>query len=146
MSFSTSVMPTRSNRWLTLNINAAPSAAAQLVEYVLGGPDTPMGKLRARHGREQHGWPVTYFELGNEPSENYAAKHKRDDTAKGYVELARRTAEAVRTKADALGVKVSLLGVLEATFTVADWVNAVPMLERWNGEVLDGKRGLPEPR
>lgn len=42
-------------------------SAAQEVEYVNGGPDTPMGKLRAQNGRREP-WKCTYWAVGNEMS------------------------------------------------------------------------------
>jgi alpha-N-arabinofuranosidase len=45
--------------------NAA--AAAQEVEYVNGGPDTPMGRLRAENGRREP-WNCKYWAVGNEMS------------------------------------------------------------------------------
>lgn len=41
--------------------------ALEEVEYVLGGPDTPMGKLRAQNGRTEP-WECTYWAVGNEMS------------------------------------------------------------------------------
>lgn len=42
-------------------------SAAQQVEYVNGGPDTPMGKLRTQHGRRDP-WGSKYWAVGNEMS------------------------------------------------------------------------------
>ena len=42
-------------------------SAAQQVEYVNGGPDTPMGRLRAQHGRRDP-WGSKYWAVGNEMS------------------------------------------------------------------------------
>ena len=48
--------------------NAA--SAAQQVEYVNGGPDTPMGRLRAQNGRRDP-WNCRYWAVGNEMSGNW---------------------------------------------------------------------------
>ena len=54
------------------------------VEYVNGGPETPMGKLRGRHGRREP-WKVRFWAIGNEmygdwqlghmPLADYVRKH-----------------------------------------------------------------------
>lgn len=58
--------------------------AAEMLEYVNGDPDTPMGKLRAQNGHPEP-WDCTYWAIGNEmygswqlghmPLPNYAKKH-----------------------------------------------------------------------
>lgn len=126
---------------ITVNISRPAAEAAELVAYIVGSADTAMGALRASNGRDKP-WRVKYFELGNEPSENYRGPHGRDDTVRGYIESSARTASAMRKQAQALGANIELLGVLEASFTVADWVGSVPMLARWNNAVLDEKHGL----
>ncbi len=124
---------------ITVNIREAPESAADLLEYVLGPQSSPMGALRARNGRARP-WDVRHFELGNEPTELYRADFDRSDTVKGYVQLATATAAAMRGKARQLDKRIELKGVVEAGFTVADWIWLVPMLSKWNGVVLD--RGI----
>ena len=61
-------------------------AAAEEIEYVNGGADTPMGKLRTRNGHSQP-WGVKWWAIGNEmygdwqlghmPLEEYVKKHNR---------------------------------------------------------------------
>ena len=126
---------------ITVNIRQKPHESADLVDYILGPSSSSMGKLRAKNGRAKP-WAVRYFELGNEPSENYAGKHNNEDTVRGYIEMSRNSAAAMRARAADIGAEIQLLGVLEAGFTVADWIAGVPMLEKWNREVLDAKRGL----
>ena len=45
-------------------------SAAQEVEYVIGGPETPMGKLRAKNGHPKP-FHCTYWAVGNEMSGNW---------------------------------------------------------------------------
>jgi alpha-N-arabinofuranosidase len=42
-----------------------PNDAAEQVEYLNGGPDTPMGKLRAQNGRREP-YRVKFWQIGNE--------------------------------------------------------------------------------
>lgn len=59
--------------------------AAEMVEYVNGAPETPMGKLRAANGRRDP-YKVKYWNIGNEmygywqlgymPPDQYMVKHK----------------------------------------------------------------------
>ncbi|MBN1844324.1 MAG: hypothetical protein JW810_01490 [Sedimentisphaerales bacterium] len=61
-------------------------AAAEEIEYVNGGPDTPMGRLRAENGHSQP-FGVKWWAIGNEmfgdwqlghmPLEDYMKKHNR---------------------------------------------------------------------
>jgi alpha-N-arabinofuranosidase len=61
-------------------------AAAEEIEYVNGGPETPMGKLRAKNGRPRP-FGVKWWAIGNEmygdwqlghmPLEDYMKKHNR---------------------------------------------------------------------
>ncbi|UCG55937.1 MAG: hypothetical protein JSU70_13820 [Phycisphaerales bacterium] len=61
-------------------------AAAEEIEYVNGGPDTPMGRLRAQNGHPQP-FGVRWWAIGNEmfgdwqlghmPLEDYMKKHNR---------------------------------------------------------------------
>jgi alpha-N-arabinofuranosidase len=87
-------------------------SAAQQVEYVNGGPDTPMGKLRAQNGhREPFGckyWAVGNemsgsWQLGNVPIEEFVKRHNAFsqallDVDKGIVLVA--SGEAVRPSSE----------------------------------------------
>jgi len=126
---------------ITVNIRQSPKRAAELIEYVLGSSSTPMGKLRSKNGRTKP-WKVVHFELGNEPVEAYKDTFSMDDTSKGYVKLSRAVAREMKKKAKKLGKKIDLKGVLETTFSEADWIGVVPMLSKWNPNVLDKKTGL----
>ena len=126
---------------VTVNVCQAPDSAADLVEYVLGPASSPMGALRAKHGRGTP-WDVKHFELGNEPTDNYRAGFESDLTAKGYVELAEATSVAMRARAKALGRSIELKAVIETTFALADWIELVPLLAKWNGIALSDHDGL----
>lgn len=126
---------------ITVNLREAPQQAADLVEYILGPPSSPMGRLRAGHGRAEP-WSVRHFELGNEPAEAFQGEHPKADTAKGYVALAKAAGAAMRARAASLGKPIELKGALETTFAIADWIRVVPMLSRWNASVLDRDNGL----
>src|SRR5688572_4706060 len=126
---------------LTANILLPPESNADLVEYILGPAETPMGALRARNGRAAP-WNVRHFELGNEPVEHYRADFGKLETARGYVKLANAAGAAMKAKARALGRTIELQGVAELTFTLADWIGLVPMLSRWNSVVLDRASAL----
>lgn len=62
------------------------TAAAEEIEYANGGPDTPMGKLRAKNGHSKP-YGVKWWAIGNEmygdwqlghmPLEKYVQKHNR---------------------------------------------------------------------
>ena len=58
--------------------------AAEEVEYVNGGPETPMGKLRAKNGHPEP-FGVKWWGVGNEtfdqPIAEYVKKHKRVEEA-----------------------------------------------------------------
>ena len=126
---------------VTLNVRQSPDSAADLVEYILGPTSTPMGALRAKHGRKT-AWDVKHFELGNEPTENYRVSFKKDFTAKGYVQLAKATSVAMRAKAKSLGKDIELKAIIETAFASADWIKAVPLLANWNGIVFNKHDGL----
>jgi len=111
------------------------------VEYILGPASSPLGALRAKHGREEP-WDVRHFELGNEPTENYRASFKKDLTAKGYVQLAQATSVAMRAKAKMLAKNIELKAIIETSFALADWIQVVPLLAQWNGIVLNKHDGL----
>jgi len=126
---------------ITVNVLQPPEDSADLVEYILAPSSTPMGKLRADNGRMKP-WDVTHFELGNEPTTEYKADRMSWNAGKGYVTLARTTAQAMREKALDIDKAIELKGVLETTFALASWVKIVPTLSRWNPAVTDQKEGL----
>ncbi|MEW6676514.1 MAG: hypothetical protein AB1421_01205 [Pseudomonadota bacterium] len=126
---------------VTMNVRLSPASGADLVEYVLGGADTPMGALRAKNGRASP-WKVRHFELGNEPTDLYGAGEKGGDTARGYARSAAAIGRAMRAKARQLGTDIELKGVAETTFALADWIRLVSMLSKWNDAVLDAKGPL----
>ncbi|MCK5667053.1 MAG: hypothetical protein KAI17_26380, partial [Thiotrichaceae bacterium] len=72
----------------------------------------------------------------------YKDSFSMDDTSKGYVKLSKAVAREMQKKAKNLGKKIDLKGVLETTFAEADWIQAVPMLSKWNSNVLNKKTGL----
>ena len=126
---------------ITVNVLLPPASAADLVEYILGGQDTPMGALRAKNGRAT-AWNVRHFELGNEPTEIYRADFAKSDAAKGYVKLASAVAKTMRSKAQQLGRQIELKAVTETTFAMAEWIWLVPMLSHWNDTVLEPQSSL----
>jgi alpha-L-arabinofuranosidase len=86
--------------------------AAQQVEYVNGGPDTPMGRLRAQHGRRE-AWGAKYWAVGNEmsgdwqlgnvPIEEFVKRHNAFSQALLKVDpsiLLVASGEAVRASSD----------------------------------------------
>lgn len=87
-------------------------SAAQEVEYVNGGPETPMGKLRAQNGRREP-WRATYWAVGNEmsgdwqlgnvPIEEFVKRHNTFSQALLKVDPSIRlvaSGEAVRASSD----------------------------------------------
>ncbi|MCP5348418.1 MAG: hypothetical protein R3F41_05745 [Gammaproteobacteria bacterium] len=126
---------------ITVNVTDSPQNSADLVEYILGSTDTPMGQLRATNGRTSP-WDVVHFELGNEPNEAYQGSYDYDDISLGYLDYSKATAAAMLETSDRLGVRIELKGTVESTFTVADWIEAVPMLADWNANVLDPTTGM----
>ena len=126
---------------ITVNVRESPQSAAELVEYILGSKFSLMGALRARNGRAEP-WAVTHFELGNEPVDVYRGTYGKSETARGYVRLASSISSSMRAKANELSRKIELKGILETTFAIADWIKAVPMLQKWNAVVLDRETGL----
>lgn len=87
-------------------------SAAQEVEYVNGGPDTPMGKLRAHNGRRDP-WGAKYWAVGNEmsgdwqlgnvPIEEFVKRHNTFSQALLKVDpsiLLVASGEAVRASSD----------------------------------------------
>lgn len=126
---------------ITVNVTDDPENSADLVEYILGSPYTPMGQLRENNGR-QLPWNVRHFELGNEPTPLYQEEYDFDNTSLGYIKIAKATAIAMSERAEELGVEIELQGVVDATFAAADWISAVPMLSSWNANVLDHETGL----
>jgi alpha-N-arabinofuranosidase len=86
--------------------------AAQQVEYVNGGPDTPMGKLRGQNGRRE-AWGAKYWAVGNEmsgdwqlgnvPIEEFVKRHNTFSQALLKVDpsiLLVASGEAVRASSD----------------------------------------------
>ena len=87
-------------------------SAAQEVEYVNGAPDTPMGRLRAQHGRREP-WGAKYWAVGNEmsgdwqlgnvPVEEFVKRHNTFSQALLAVDpsiLLVASGEAVRASSD----------------------------------------------
>jgi alpha-N-arabinofuranosidase len=116
---------------LTVNFNISPAEAADWVEYVNGGPGTPMGRLRASHGHVEP-LGVRYWEIGNEiynPNEPGHA-NARDYAAKFVAFKKAMTARDPSIKVGA---------VLEGTFLQALWMkNVMPFMVTWNDDVLKG--------
>jgi alpha-N-arabinofuranosidase len=70
----------------------APEEAAAWLEYCNGGPDTPMGALRAENGHPEP-YDVRIWEIGNEVHGDWQAGWT---TAGGYVDRYRRFVAAMR--------------------------------------------------
>lgn len=64
--------------------SAGAQLAAEQVEYVNGGPNTPMGQLRSKNGHPE-AFGVKWWQVGNEifdqPIEEYVKKHNRSEAA-----------------------------------------------------------------
>jgi alpha-N-arabinofuranosidase len=71
--------------------SGTPEEAAQWVEYCNGGPDTPMGKLRAAHGNPKP-FNVRHWEVGNELWGNWQYHWT---TPEGNVDRYRRFVQAM---------------------------------------------------
>ncbi|MBI1752509.1 MAG: hypothetical protein HY014_06360 [Acidobacteria bacterium] len=108
---------------LQVSLHATTAEAADLVQYCNGDADTPMGRMRTAHGHPA-AYGVTHFELGNEPVAGQSGAV--------YAALAAPLADAMAA-ADA---KAQFSGVVEASFQEADWLQAQPLLARWNQEAL----------
>ncbi len=87
-------------------------SAAQQVQYVNGGPDTPMGRLREQNGRREP-WGARYWAVGNEmsgdwqlgnvPIEEFVKRHNTFSQALLEVDpsiLLVASGEAVRASSD----------------------------------------------
>jgi alpha-N-arabinofuranosidase len=77
--------------------------AADLVEYVNGGPETPMGKLRAQRGRAE-AWGVRWWGVGNEM---YGSWQLGNVPLAEYVKRHSAFAKAMRAK----DASIKLVGV-----------------------------------
>ena len=82
---------------------AGAKLAAEEVEYVNSGPDTPMGKLRARNGHLEP-FGVKWWGVGNEifdqPIAEYVVKHVRVEKAMRAVDPSLRTVAVGSANAD----------------------------------------------
>ncbi|MBP7051407.1 MAG: hypothetical protein KBE65_10370 [Phycisphaerae bacterium] len=104
--------------------NGTPEEAAQWVEYCNGGPDTPMGKLRAANGNPRP-FNVRHWEIGNELWGNWQYHWT---TASGYVDRYRRFVKAV----------------LAADPTIQVYACGAPVLwgKGWNDTLIAGTADL----
>ncbi len=100
--------------------NGTPEEAAQWVEYCNGGPDTPMGKLRAANGNPQP-FNVRHWEIGNEL---WGSWQYHWTTAEGYVDRYRRFVKAM----------------LAVDPTIEIYACGAPVLwgKRWNDTLIAG--------
>ncbi len=71
--------------------SGTPEEAAEWIEYCNGGPETPMGKLRAANGHPQP-YNVKHWEVGNEL---WGQWQEHWTTAEGYVDRYRRFVKAM---------------------------------------------------
>ncbi len=124
-----------------INATDTEESAAELVEYVLGDPNTPQGKRRAGNGRTGP-WPAArLFEIGNEPTATYRAGEQVGRTGADYAGKAARISRAMTARAAALRVPIVTSAVVETALQLADWLpgNTEPnarMLHRWNALAL----------
>lgn len=72
--------------------SGTPEEAAQWIEYCNGGPETPMGTLRAANGHPQP-YKVMHWEVGNEL---WGQWQEHWTTAQGYVDRYRQFVKAMR--------------------------------------------------
>ena len=114
---------------IQVNVNAPAADAADLVTYCTGPSSTVLGALRAANG---HAAPyvLTRLELGNEPSAT--AYGGGNDAGSAYAALAGPVADALH--AQQAGLQLS--GAVEASFALADWRAADPLLINWTPEIL----------
>lgn len=100
--------------------DGTPEEAAQWVEYCNGGPDTPMGRLRAANGNPKP-FNVRHWEVGNELWGNWQYHWT---TAEGYVDRYRRFVKAM----------------LAADPTIEVCACGAPVLwgKRWNDTLIAG--------
>lgn len=116
---------------LQVNVLDTPQHAAELVEYVNGPATSTFGAMRAANGHPAP-WGVTYWELGNEPSFAYVGGGADGDGGASYAALSAAVADAMLAEDPSL----VLSGALEASFQLASYLPAVPILANWNDQVL----------
>lgn len=127
-----------------VNVLDSSASAAELVEYILGASNSPQGMIRAANGRTNP-WNVVYFEIGNEPATAYQGSGAWENTGANYASLAKPIATSMKNKASSLGKTIQISGIVEATYTLADWLPLVPegkMLYNWNTQVFANGTGL----
>ncbi len=125
---------------IQVNVEEPAARAAELVEYILGPTTLAQGLRRSANGRAAPWSFVRYFELGNEPSANYASG-AIPDAGTDYAALSAAVAEAMHAAAQPLGVELHVSAALEATFQLADWLPgntdpAAQLVANWNGQVM----------
>jgi len=100
--------------------DGTPEEAAQWVEYCNGGPDTPMGRLRAANGNSKP-FNIRHWEIGNEL---WGSWQYHWTTAEGYVDRYRRFVKAM----------------LAADPTIEIYACGAPVLwgKRWNDTLIAG--------
>lgn len=103
-----------------VNILDTPADASDLVEYILGPSTSIQGAIRTANGKTQP-WNVTYFEMGNEPSENYTGESLRN-TGTNYASLTNAITAAMEAKAASLNKTIRCSAISEAGFQLADWL------------------------
>lgn len=118
---------------LQVNALATTASAAALVQYVNGGAGTTMGALRAANGHAA-AYGVHYFEIGNEPSANYAIHGDDANAGADYASLAAPIADAMRAEDPTIAIG----GVAHTSFLLASFLPAVPILANWNDQVFTG--------
>ncbi|MEN6578397.1 MAG: alpha-L-arabinofuranosidase C-terminal domain-containing protein [Phycisphaerales bacterium] len=104
--------------------DGTPEEAAQWVEYCNGGPDTPMGRLRAANGNSKP-FNMRHWEVGNELWGNWQYHWT---TAEGYVDRYRRFVKAM----------------LAADPTIEVYACGAPVLwgKGWNDTLIAGTADL----
>jgi len=121
---------------LQLNALGSPQDAADFVEYLRGDTATPGGALRAMHGHPAP-YDVLFAQLGNEPAEAYSLV---TDPTGGDVYA--QNSQAIITAVAAVDPTLALSAITEATFQLAPWLPAVPLLAQWNTRAFLGTYGL----
>lgn len=121
--------------------------ASDLVEYILGPSTSVQGGIRAANGRSAP-WSVTYFEIGNEPSENYTGSSV-SSTGSRYASLADAVISAMKIKAASLKRTISAGAISEPCFQLADWMvpgssDILDMLYYWNSQVFSPSTGVKD--
>ncbi len=104
--------------------SGTPEEAAQWVEYCNGGPDTPMGRLRAAHGHAEP-YGVKHWEVGNEL---WGRWQYHWTSAIGYVDRFKQFARAMRAVDS--GIRLHACGA------PVFWGKA------WNDTLISGAAGL----